>query len=122
MWTAAIHRRFAFGVDATFRLDSGGPPLKPKAALKRRSPYAWVHHAPVDRSPMWTAAIHRRFAFGLMELLARGRPPPPTPEAWHRTSNVEVGKADARAGRGGEVGYANGPEARFIPAQANGLG
>ena len=31
---------------------------------------------------MWTAAIHRRFAFGLMDLPARVRPPPPTPEAW----------------------------------------
>ena len=35
---------------------------------------------------MRTAAIYRRFAFGLLDLPARVRPLPPTPEAWQRVA------------------------------------
>ena len=38
------------------------------------------------RGILWTAAIHRRFAFSMMDLPARVRPPPPTPEAWQRVA------------------------------------
>ena len=40
------------------------------------------------RRIMWTAAIHRRFAFGLMDLPARVRPPPPTTEAWRGPTRI----------------------------------
>ena len=56
--------------------------------LEREGSRLWLERVAPESGPelFWSAAIHRRFAFGLVALPARVRPPRTTPEVWQAGS------------------------------------